>query len=174
MSEALRVIESRRSVRRYLDTPVDNATIDRLLEAARWAPSAHNKQPWKLAVVSEDESLKREISSLSKYRDWIMRAPCLILVYLDRSTLDDRIFNSELKHHEAIGAAIQNFMLAARALGLGTCWIGEIVRESSAIRALTGTPEVLEFVAMLTLGYPAEDPKPTNRGSIESMVLFRR
>ena len=174
MEEVIAAIMSRRSVRGYRDAAVDRKTIERLIEAANWAPSAHNKQPWKFIVVSEDEALKREISALSKYRDWIVTAPCLILVYLDRSTLDDRIFRCELKHHEAIGAAIQNFMLASKALGLGTCWIGELVREGEKLDRLLGTPDGLEFAAMLTVGFPAEEPANGRRGTPESTVLSWR
>jgi nitroreductase len=174
MDGILAAIASRRSVRGYWDAAVDRETIERLIEAANWAPSAHNKQPWKFVVVSEDGALKREISALSKYRDWIATAPCLVLVYLDSSTLDDGIFRCELKHHEAIGAAIQNFMLAAEALGLGTCWIGELVREGAKLGRLLGTPDGLEFAAMLTVGFPAEEPAKGRRGTPDSTVLSWR
>lgn len=164
-------IRSRRSVRNYRPDRVPRDVIERLLEAATWAPSAHNKQPWKFAVISEDAALRGKVAALSKYGEWISKAPCLILVYLDKSSLDERIYNCAAKHHEAIGSAIQNLMLAAGEEGLGTCWIGEIARAAAPLGELLGTAQRLEFVALLTVGYPDGEPGQGRREPPGSAIV---
>ena len=153
MESVFDCIVNRRSVRSYTSQPVDKATIEKLLTAASYAPSAANMQPWRFVVIQDDKELKDKVASLSVYAQWVKTAPCLIFVYLDKNTLSDRVFNCELKHKQVIGSAIQNILLAARELQLGTCWIGEILKHEKELNVLLELPDNLELMAMLTVGY---------------------
>jgi nitroreductase len=107
-----------------------------MLNAGRCAPSAENLQPWRFIVLQDNRALMENIASLSVYEKFLKTASCFILVYLDTQTITDRLFNCELKHRQAIAAALQNMMLAGHEMGLGTCWIGEILKREADVYSL--------------------------------------
>jgi nitroreductase len=146
----------RRSVRAYRPDPVPDELLEVVLEAARWAPSAVNTQPWEFIVVTNPE-LKAAAGRQARYFGvgWphIHQAPALIAVCGRQMTpfsRDDCIF------------AAANLMLAATDMGLGTCWIGGFTE--ATIRELLGIPEGYVLPGFCTLGYPAgETPAPPKR-----------
>lgn len=156
MGAVLPCILNRRSVRSYTTKKVTREQVMDLLQAACWAPSGKNGQPWKFVVVMDDEELKKELASLSIYKNFVEQAPCLIGVYLDKGLSYDYI-----KDLQAVGAAIQNILLAAYDMGLGTCWIGEILNREGDVRRLLGLSEDLQLMALITVGYP---DKPAGEG----------
>lgn len=170
-SDLLELIKTRRSVRSYLDRPVEREKVGALLEAMRWAPSGGNLQPWAFAVVQENCALREKISALSKYEEWMKEAPVLIAIFYDHTKDSEKIFRCERKHHQAIGSAIQNGMLVAHELGLGTCWIGEILPHESEVKELLSVPDHFELVALLTLGYPSAPPKEKGRYDLKELLL---
>jgi len=167
MKSMIEEIKNRRSVRAYLPDEVAIDSIKIILEAACWAPSGKNGQPWKFAVIQEDKELKNKISSLSIYKKWIQTAPCLIIVFLDKNLMYDR-----QKDIMAIGAAIQNLLLVAHELGIGTCWLGEILKNENEIRNLLEVPENLEIMAVITAGYPERKSFASKRREIKESLFM--
>jgi len=120
------IIKARRSVRAYEDRPVSDELLGRLLEAARWAPSASNLQPWKLVVV-RDAGRRRDLAVAARQQLFIAQAPVVVAaVALDPG----RLMPCEVPPYAVDAAiAIDHLTLAAAAEGLGTCWIGAFVQE---------------------------------------------
>ncbi len=164
----LEIIRSRRSVRRFKKSPVNDESIMKLLEAARWAPSGLNNQPWKFAVVSES-GLKQQMSGLTRYSTVVKGAQVLISVFLDSETMYDRT-----KDVQAVGACIQNMLLQAHSLGLGAVWLGEIIKSGGEIKRILGLGEELELMAVLAIGYPDEKPRPGKRKPLKDLVVLKR
>ncbi len=162
-------IRQRRSIRKFTAQSVPDELVDHVLDAARWAPSGLNNQPWRFAVV-RDASLKEEMSRLTKYGAIVTSADVLIAVFFDHMSGYDRT-----KDLQAIGACIQNMLLAVHDLGLGGVWLGEILKSSSEVKALLGAPEPYEFMALVAFGYPdGKPPRAPLRKRLSELVFFRR
>jgi len=126
-ASTLDIIQNRRSIRKFkTDIPTD-ADIENILEAARWAPSGLNNQPWRFLVI-QDKAIKGGLAQFTKYKTIIKEAPVLIAVCMDIT----ESYNRD-KDLMAIGACIQNMLLDAYALGLGTCWLGEILNRKEEV-----------------------------------------
>ena len=166
--QALALLKARRSIRRYKPDPVPDEVLDQILEAGRWAPSASNRQPWVLVVV-RDEAIRRELAQHAAYYfvRWahVEEAPVLIALCGDAK---NRIYRQFL--HEDIGLVGSQIMLQARALGLGTCWLGGVDRQAMA--QVLKLPDGLEVIGLLTVGFPAEDPPPTPRKPLPEIVHY--
>ena len=145
------VIRGRRSVRKYKSDAVPLDVLGKLVEAGQWAPTGANRQPWKFVVVS-DARVMRNVKRLSPMM-W-GAAPACIFVCLD---LTRNSTPPEARTGLATGFPSQNVMLAAYALGLGTCPIGGFNRD--AIRKLLDIPEDMEPMLLITVGYPDEAPE---------------
>ena len=162
------LLKGRRSVRRYRPDPVPDEMIEQLLEAGRWAPSASNRQPWQFIVVRDKEILQ-EVAQHAAYFvvRWahVEEAPLLIVLCGDAR---NRVYRQFL--HEDIGLAGSQIMLQAHALGLGTCWIGGLVRK--AIGDILKVPDTVEVIGLLTVGFPAEDPEPPDRKPLAEIVHY--
>ena len=169
----LEVIRRRRSVRRYRPDPVDRETVDRLLDAARWAPSAGNLQPWFFYVVTEAR-LKRELAAAALRQSFVAEAPVCIVVCAEPER-SARIYGTRgrtLYCLQDTAAAVQNILLAAQALGLGACWVGAFDEER--VCACLDLPETLRPVAIIPLGYPARETEPRpGRRELKEIVLYR-
>ena len=162
----LELAKSRRSIRSYKPTPVESDKVLYCLEAARWAPSSRNSQPWEFIVVTNPET-RRRLAEVHRWGRHMAEAPVVILALanMDRATG---------YWQQDMGAAIQNLLLAAHAQGLGTCWIG--ISESpfeEKFKELLGVPDKYRVVAAITLGYPAESPSKTRR-SLEEIAHWER
>lgn len=165
---ALALLKGRRSIRRYRPDPVPEEMVEQLLEAGRWAPSASNRQPWAFIVV-RDEAIRQQVGQHAAYLflRWahVAEAPLLIILCGDRRNPVYRQFL-----HEDVALAGSQIMLQARALGLGTCWIGGLDRK--AIAGILEVPDHIEIVGLLTVGFPAEDPEPPPRKSLTQIVHY--
>jgi len=164
----LALLKSRRSIRRYRPDPVPDEMIEQLLEAGRWAPSASNRQPWAFVVV-RDEAIRREVAQHAAYYfiRWahVEEAPLLIVLCGDSRNPVYRQFL-----HEDVGLAGSQIMLQAKALGLGTCWLGGLDRK--AIAAVIKLPEHFEVIGLLTVGFPAEEPETKSRKPLAEIVHY--
>ena len=169
MTSIMSTILNRRSIRSYTSKNIDRNDIIQILTAAGWAPSGNNLQPWRFSVITNPEIIKK-LAALSIYHEWLQTSPCLIAVYLDTKAIDDKISNIHLKHAQAIGAAIQNMLLAAHELDLGTCWIGEILKNEDQVKELTGIPSELQLMAVISVGYPSKDSKSKRRDFTENII----
>ncbi len=162
MNEVLRAIKERRSIRSFKTDPVEPEMIEAILEAARWAPSGKNTQPWRLVVVESREK-REQLGRLVTQMDMIRTAPVTIAVLLDTQAGYDRT-----KDVQAIGACAQNILLAAHSLGLGACWIGR-VRDEQVERVLEAK-EHEELMMLIPIGYPKESPPPRDRKPLAELV----
>jgi nitroreductase len=158
----LDLARSRRSVRQYQPTPIPGDLLQQVIEAARWAPSAVNSQPWEFIVITDPE-VKQAVYDLAgvlglKWKQ-LLSAPVVIVICARKLTAysrDDCIF------------AAENMLLCAADLGLGTCWIGGF--NENKLKRLLSIPQGYHLPGMLTLGYPAHEPTAPQRRELETMV----
>lgn len=163
----LESIKSRRSIRKFTAEPIDDETINRILNAGIWAPSGKNNQPWKFAVVRTQDLLKL-LANLTHYSKIIENAPCCIAVFLDHNLSYDRT-----KDCQAIGACIQNMLLTIHDMGLGAVWLGEILKNKEKAAELLNAPSNLELMAVIALGHPAERRGKGKRKGLDEVVFLR-
>jgi nitroreductase len=165
--EVEKALRERRSVRRYAEGKVSEDDISAILEAARWAPSGLNNQPWR-AVIVEDRSKAKELASCTRYASIVETAPLLLAVFLDHETSYDRD-----KDIMAVGAFIENALLAVHSRGLGAVWLGEILKNKEKVREILDVSAGNELMAVLAIGKPAEKPKDGSRKDLKDLVINR-
>lgn len=172
------LIKERRSIRKYLDTPVEKEKIEAILEAARLAPSACNAQPWRIVAV-RDATLRKEVLSkglggLVVPNSWAKTAPVIFVVCAETQFithgLGERIKNVQW-HLIDIGICMEHMALKAVELGLGTCYIGWF--NEKEISRILKLPSSWKIECLLTLGYPAESPDPTPRKRLEEIANIK-
>lgn len=171
MNSIMPCILNRRSIRGYTSKEVSKDDIIKLLTAANWAPSGNNMQPWRFSIVMDNKELIKKLSSLTVYHSWVETAPCLISVFLDTKVLNDKIPSIYLKHAQSIGAAIQNMLLTAQDLGLGTCWIGEILKNEEKVKELLQVPNDLQLMAVISVGYSSRDNLKSKRRDVSENIV---
>ncbi|MFH1404028.1 MAG: nitroreductase [Candidatus Altiarchaeota archaeon] len=162
--DVLEAIRSRRSVREFSEKHVDDKLVGDILTAGVWAPSGLNNQPWKFKVLNG--VLKDSIAGCTRYGRIIRDAPVCIAVFLDENEGYDRT-----KDVQAIGACIQNMLLAAHSIGLGGVWLGEILNQREKVRELLGVPESCELMAVIAIGWPNGNAGSGSRGSVGGFML---
>jgi nitroreductase len=158
-------IKNRRSIRKYKIVMPDDEDIQTILEAGRWAPSGLNNQPWRFMVV-KDADTKNRVSAFTKYGPIIRKAPMLIIVCMDTAASYNRD-----RDVMAIGACIQNMLLEAHSLGLGTCWLGEILNKKEELAEFFDLSDDLEIMAVITLGYADEEAKQPGRTPLSRLKV---
>lgn len=163
--DLLDVIRARRSIRKYEKDMPSDAEIEKVLEAGRWAPSGLNNQPWRFLVIKNKEK-KDSLARFTKYGEIIKSAPVVIIIWL--RLLDSYNWDKDLM---AVGACIQNMLLEAHSIGLGTCWLGEILDKKREVREFLNLDKDLELMAVLTLGYPDEEIKTKFRKSLKDLKI---
>lgn len=163
----LHLIKSRRSIRKFTARRIDDALVEQIIEAGTWAPSGLNNQPWKVAIIREPVT-RKAIAPLTRYGPILEGAPVLIAIFLDTASSYDRT-----KDIQAIGAFIQNMLLAVHASGLGAVWLGEILKNKDAVSQILNAPDTLELMAIVALGHPAEEGGRAYRKGIKEVVFFR-
>jgi F420 biosynthesis protein FbiB-like protein len=195
----LEAMKQRRSIRRYEPRPVAREVVLRLLEAATWAPSAHNRQPWRFCVVDAPEriealaqamgarlrsDLKRdgmatELIEKDAARSYarITGAPALVILCLTMADMDAypderRSRNEHLMAAQSTAMAGQNLLLAADQAGLGACWMCAPLFCPDVVRDVLDLPADWQPQALITLGYPAETREKT-RHPVEMSVVWR-
>jgi len=163
-------ILGRRSVRKFESRPVPREALDQIMEAMRWAPSAGNLQSRFFYFVTNSEK-RKELAKAALNQSHVAQAPVCIVACADM-----RIAQKYSKIGEDVFAlldvatAVENGMLIAHSLGLGTCWVGAIY--ASDVKELLGMPAYLKPVALIPLGYPAEKPEEHQRKRMEDVAKF--
>lgn len=171
-------IDDRRSIRKYTDQKVEPETIIRLIDAARLAPSGHNRQPWRFIVVTDD-AMKESIAKVSHDQNWMLTAPVFIVCIADMAVYGDTagvVVNEETAAFDLkriirdTAIATEHLVLEAVRSGLGTCWVAWF--EQKGIRPVLGIPEDKFVVSVITVGYPDENPKQRPRKATQEIVRF--
>ncbi|MFO7538528.1 MAG: nitroreductase family protein [Chloroflexota bacterium] len=202
MNDELRTVRGiveRRSIRRYKPEPVPDELIEQLLTAACWAPSAHNRQPWRF-VVMESAETKQQLATamgdrlrcdltadrvpeaiinkdVGRSYQRITQAPLLILLCLTMADMDSypdakRQQNEWIMAMQSTAMAGQNLLLAAHALGLGACWMCAPLFCPDVVAHTLDLPPDWQPQALMTAGYPAES-KTKERQPLASRILYR-
>jgi coenzyme F420-0:L-glutamate ligase / coenzyme F420-1:gamma-L-glutamate ligase len=188
LSTALR---TRRSIRRYLDRPVPPDQIDHLLDCATRAPSAHNRQPWRFAVITTwdvkaqladrmGERLKADRlraadridlidRDVTRSRERITSAPVIIIACAALSGDDP---HERLIAIQSVAASIQNLLLAAHEVGLGACWMAAPLYCPDVIREVLHLPDDWDAQALITIGYPADEGKHRERMKVKQITVY--
>jgi coenzyme F420-0:L-glutamate ligase/coenzyme F420-1:gamma-L-glutamate ligase len=193
------LMQGRRSVRQFQQKPVARELIEQVLEAARWAPSPHGRQPWRFAVITRQETKARLAENmgdawrrnlemdgqdtevvntrLEKSRQRILNAPviivpCLYLEELDRYPDQQRQADETTMAIQSIGAAIQNMLLMAYDLGLDAGWMCAPLFCPEVVCDTLSLDKHLIPQAMIIVGYAAADPKRRTRLPLSSLIIY--
>ncbi|HUT07277.1 MAG TPA: nitroreductase family protein [Candidatus Latescibacteria bacterium] len=173
-----KILRHRRSIRRFLPTPVEPEKLQACLEAARLAPSAHNVQPWRFVVV-DDPGLKERLTSAafsgiysgSKFAE---QAPLIIVLLVKRGLVAHHLggrFQNVHYHLVDMGIAGEHIVLQAEELGLATCWMGWF--NYRRVRKVLKVPKQLKVVAMMPVGYAEKRPRrEPPRKALDEIVTF--
>jgi len=163
------VINKRHSVRAFKPDKVEDEKLQQVLNAARLAPTAVNRQPFQF-IVMHTTGREAELKRIYQ-REWLSRAPLVICACAvpseGWSRMDDKNY-SEID----VTIAMDHLILAATDLGLGTCWIAAF--DPAAAREVLGLPNGVEPIAFTPLGYPADEPKPKKRKALSELVRYER
>jgi len=163
--DLLEGIYTRRSVRRYTDRPVEREKVIEIIKAGTWAPSGLNNQPWRFVIVRDRED-RNKLAEFTKYRTIIESAPACIAVFIDRKAM-----YNDVKDHQAMGACIQNMLLAAHALGLGSVWLGEILKNAENVQLFLELPPEMELMAVVAIGHPSAGKRESQRRDISEVLI---
>lgn len=166
MMDVFEAILGRRSIRRFRDEPLEEGQLEKLLDAARWAPSAGNVQPWRFTVVTNDD-VKKQLAADSYGQMFVAEAPVVVgvLAVPEESARRYGDRGRRLYSIQDTAAAVQNISLAAYGMGLGTCWVGAFDDDAVA-KTLECRPGEVP-VALIPVGWPAEEGGSSRRGSNE-------
>jgi nitroreductase len=159
--EAIRI---RRSIRKFRPKSIPDEKLKMILEAGHLAPSASNRQPWRFVVVKDPER-KRILAKAADNQTFIADAS-VIVVALGDPEASPRWFRQDPM------IAVEHMVLAATALGYGTCWIGAFNEEE--IKRLLRIPEELKVIALLPIGFPDETPAPRERKPLKKIVFHEK
>lgn len=162
------VIEARYSVRAYKPDPVEEEKLQKILNAARLAPTAANRQPFRIIVI-RTEGRQEELSRIYGPR-WFTDAPIVLCVCGIEA--EAWVRSNDGKHYMDVDAAIvmDHVILAATALGLGTCWIGAF--DPDAVREVLRLPDGVEPIVFTPLGYPDTAARPKRRKPVEDILKY--
>lgn len=199
--EVLLLMKSRRSVRRFADQPVSRDDLERLLEAARWAPSNHNRQPWRFLVLDDRERIRglakavgqalgaklqalpslasAYAGDLAHYATLFAQAPVVIVALHKQPVSVARALLEGLPHPGlvsgeplSVAMAVQNLLLAAQALDLGACVMTAPLLVPEAVARALRLPAGHDLTCFIALGYPAESPEPPRRKKLEQCCEY--
>jgi len=180
--EVLEAIKTRRSIRKYKATPIDDRTVELVLEAARWAPSWKNTQCWRFIVV-RDAEIKSKLADTLWFKspsehnpsmDAIKTAPVVIVACAELGKAGYREGNvatdkGDYWYMFDVALAMQNLVLTAHSLGLGTVHVGGFDADKAA--GILGVPQGFCVVSMTPLGYPDEEPETRPRRELCESVF---
>lgn len=167
--ELKEAILGRRSIRKFKDAKVDKELIIKILDAAKWAPSAGNLQPWEVIIVENDHT-KKLIAEAALGQYWLTKAPIVLIVCanLDRTGWYYGERGRTLYAIQDTAAFIQNILLLVHDHGLGACWVGAFDEE--IVREILEIPRNCRPVAIIPIGIPDEKPSPPSRRPLEMFV----
>ncbi len=198
----LTLLRARRSIRRFREAPVAREDLVRLIEAASWAPSNHNRQPWRFLVLEDrieiaalaqavGDRLAAKVAALPAlasayagelvhYATFFGQAPVLVVVLHKHPASVSLPLLEGLAHRElvsgeplSVAMAVQNLLLAAHAIGLGTCVLTGPLLVPEALTGRVKLPAGFDWTCLIALGHSDEQPTPPRRKSLDQLVEFR-
>jgi nitroreductase len=172
--EVLGVIKNRRSVRSWKNENIKRKTFEVLIEAAKWAPSSCNRQPWQFTIT--EDRIKIKTLSVIKKQNFIEKAPYCILVSINKKAWSDESGYNYFSGLDA-GAAIQNLLLQAEKLRLGACWVNWNPNSVSKIdyekvKKMFSISDDFEIISIIPIGKPNEKPSAPGRKKTEDIVRY--
>jgi len=167
--DVMKAITSRRSIRSYQNKPVEPHKLESILQAARLAPSASNRQEWRFVVVQK-EDIRRKLMKAASNQNFVAQAPVVIAACADTDMHVMRC--GQLSYPLDVAIAIDHMTLKAVEEELGTCWIGAF--DEPEVKRILKIPEHIRVVELLTLGYPAIVPPPSPRKKLEEIVSYEK
>ncbi|MBI5459699.1 nitroreductase family protein [Methanobacterium sp.] len=171
--EIFETISQRRSIRLFKKEDIDESLILKIIQAGVWAPSAGNLQSWELILVKNPQS-RQKLSEAAYMRDFIAKAP-VVMVPCVNQRVSGAIYGNrgvELYSIQDVSCAVENMLLMAHALGIGTCWVGAF--DEQEVRDLLKTPSYVRPVALVPMGYPDEKPYPPPRRDVDDFLHFEK
>ena len=165
------LIKTRRSIQKYKPQPIGDDMIEKLLKAASWAPSAGNSQPWEFIVV-RNKLTKKQLAEACFNQEYVAKAPVLIVAGVNTRLAEAEFGERGTKLYgiQGVAAAIENMLILANAMGLGTNWVGAF--SEPTVKVLVHFPDYIRPCAIITLGYPDEEPEPSDRHVLKDFVHF--
>ncbi len=162
-------MQQRYSVRRYQDRAVEPEKLARIMEAARLAPSAGNRQEWRFVVVT-DEQLRQQLMAAAGDQGFVGQAPVVIAACAET---DEHLMGcGQLSYPIDVAIALEHIALQAVEEGLGTCWVGAF--DEATVKQALAIPEPARVVELMPLGYPADERKPKQRLALEEIVFHEK
>ncbi len=165
----MEAIKTRRSIRKFRETPVPENLLKEVLNAGRLAPSADNAQPWKIIVV-RDVQMKQRVTQACNGQKFLVQAPVVLVVCGIPEEAFQTVGGYMSSHVIDASIALDHVTLAAHALGLGTCWVAWFKEEK--VKDILGIPEDVRVVALTPLGYPDESPDRPSRKNLEELISY--
>jgi nitroreductase len=164
--DVFEAIKKRYSCRSYENRPVEQEKLDRVLEAARLAPSAKNLQDWRFVVVTDAEK-RAKLAEAANNQKFVGTAAAIIVACSNSSHV--------MRCGQAVGPrdvsiALEHIALQAATEGLGTCWIGSFYADK--VRAILGIPEDIAIIELMAIGYPADRQRSPKREPIEKIACY--
>ncbi len=169
--DLMEAIKTRRSIRKYKETPVPENLLKEVLNAARLAPSAENAQPWKIVVV-RDVEVRQKVTQACNGQRFLLQAPVVLVLCGIPEEAFPTVGGYMSSHVIDAAIALDHLTLAARALGLGTCWVAKF--KEDRLRDILGIPEDVRVIAVSPLGYPDESPERSPRKNLEELISYDR
>jgi len=163
----LEAIKKRKSVRGYLDKKIPEDFLLEIMEAARLAPSASNRQPWKFVVV-QDKKLRQQLIQASRNQSFVGEASVVIAGCA--TNINHIMPNGVHSYPVDLAIALDHISLQAAELGLGTCWIGAFNQEK--VKKILHITDNVTVVCLMTLGYPAGDGFKSSRKPLEEIICY--
>ncbi len=164
--DAIEALEKRRSIREYKNKPIPRETLEKIVDAARFAPTARNVQPWEFIIITQPETLKK-IADLAENARFLAQACAGIAV-----------FCNDTKYYLEDGcAATGNILLAATAYSIGSCWVaGDKKPYCSQVASLLNVPPSFKLVSLVALGYPENQDsfKIAEKRSLDELIHWEK
>jgi len=160
MNDFIKLIKERRSIRRYTDRPIEKRMLEEIVDCGRLAPSAKNIQPWHFIVVTDKEKLSK-IAELVPWGYFIKDSGACVVVCGEKGVK---------RFREDCCLAAENIMLAAKALGIGSCYVAALEKDVGGVKDLLKIPENIEIVCFISLGYFEENPEARDKKDLNEII----
>lgn len=162
-------IKSRKSIRNYKESEIEEEKLKEVLEAGRLAPSASNRQEWRFVVV-RDKNTRKKLCAAANNQPFVEQAPAVIVICAETDGHTMRC--GEKCYPIDCAIAIDHMTLRAAELGLGTCWVGSFYQDQ--VKKTLGIPEKIVVVELLAIGYPSSYPEASPRRKLEEILHYEK